>query len=105
MLWLIVAIAVLFILWRWRSSRRIASFKARGAVIVDVRTPEEFHRGHVDGALNLPLNQLRDAAKRLDKQKPILLCCASGTRSALAARQLAAQGFETCNAGPWTRIR
>lgn len=103
--WLILGAAVLFLLWRWRSGRRIAAFRARGALILDVRTPAEFQRGHAEGALNLPLDQLGQGLARLDKGTPLLVCCASGARSAIAATQLRAKGFEAVNAGAWTRLR
>lgn len=105
LVWLSAAAGAASLLWRWRSSQRIAQLRARGALIVDVRTPEEFRRGHPEGAINLPLNRLTKEAERLDRKQPLLLCCASGARSALAARQLRATGFEATNAGPWTRLR
>ncbi len=103
--WFILGAVALFVLWRWRSGRRIAALRARGALIVDVRTPAEFQRGHAEGAINLPLDQIAQGAKRLDASKPLLVCCASGARSAVAAAQLRAKGFEAINAGPWTRLR
>lgn len=103
--WLILGAVALFLLWRWRSGRRIAAFRARGALIVDVRTPAEFASGHAEGALNLPLDQIGKGANTLDKATPLLVCCASGARSAIAATQLRAKGFEAINAGSWTRLR
>lgn len=103
--WILLAPAVGFLLWRWRSGKRIADLRARGALILDVRTPEEFARGHAEGSVNLPLGQIAQGTRKLDKQRPILVCCASGARSAVAATQLRAQGFEALNAGPWTRLR
>lgn len=105
MAWILLAAAAASLLWRWRSFRRIAAFKARRAIIVDVRTPDEFRRGHAEGALNLPLDQLASGAARLERSLPLLVCCASGARSAVAARRLRAEGFEAINAGSWTRLR
>lgn len=66
-----------------------------GGRIVDVRSPGEYGRGHIDEALNIPLDRLQ---QELPKQLPesgtvILLHCASGSRSALAARQIQQMGY------------
>ena len=105
LVWILLAATAAFLLWRWRSGKRIATFRARGALILDVRTPREFAQGHAEGALNLPLDRIAQEAGRLDKRQPLLVCCASGARSAVAASQLRAEGFEALNAGPWTRLR
>ena len=62
-------------------------------MIIDVREPGEFAGGRVPGAINIPLGQLRERAGKLDPQAETLLICASGSRSATAARQLKALGF------------
>ena len=77
-----------------------------GGKIVDVRSVEEFNSAHKDGSINIPLNLLEKRIKELDKRKPIILCCASGSRSGLAKRTLKAQGFENVhNAGTWRSLR
>jgi phage shock protein E len=79
--------------------------KAAGARIVDVRTPAEFEQGHVPGSLNLPLDQLMARMGELDPEETLLLCCASGGRSAMAKLVLDREGYRrTLNAGPWTRL-
>ncbi|MCB0628955.1 MAG: rhodanese-like domain-containing protein [Saprospiraceae bacterium] len=79
---------------------------SRNAMIIDVRTPEEFRRGHVKGSVNIPLNSLHGNIKKLQKKKvPIITCCASGRRSGIAAKQLEQVGIEAYNGGPWTRVR
>lgn len=105
LIWILAGAGAASLLWRWRSARALAALRARGALILDVRTPDEFRRGHAEGALNLPLDRLTLGAERLDRQQPLLVCCASGARSALAAQRLRALGFEATNAGPWTRLR
>lgn len=64
-----------------------------GVQLVDVRTPEEFAKGHVEGALNIDwlADGFMDKAGKLDKSKPVLLYCAAGGRSeeALAAMKKA----------------
>lgn len=67
--------------------------KAGKGVLLDVREPREFAGGRVPGAINIPLGQLRERADRLDPAAETYLICASGSRSATAARQLKALGF------------
>jgi rhodanese-related sulfurtransferase len=77
----------------------------QGATIIDVRTPAEFHSGHPKGALNIPLQNLENKIKDIKKMKqPILVCCASGMRSASAKAILEKHGIEVHNAGPWTNL-
>lgn len=78
---------------------------AKGAVIVDVRTPEEFKSGHIKGALNIPLQSLEKGLSKLSKDKAIITCCASGMRSGAAKSQLEAKGYEVYNGGGWTNLR
>lgn len=77
---------------------------ADGAVVVDVRTPAEFRGGHAPKALNIPLNQLSEITSQVNKEQTVLVCCASGMRSAQAASVLKNQGYQVFNAGPWTRL-
>jgi len=70
-------------------------------VVVDVRTPMEFMQAHAEGSLNIPLNQLVDRARELDRSQPVVVCCASGARSSAAKSLLDRLGFRVHNAGPW----
>jgi rhodanese-related sulfurtransferase len=95
-----------FFLWRFLKFRRVRSqipfLLKQGAVIVDVRTRSEYSSGAQEGSINIPLDELQNGAKSLDRDKPVILCCASGTRSGLAAKSLKSQGFKTViNAGTW----
>jgi rhodanese-related sulfurtransferase len=79
---------------------------ADGALIVDVRTKEEFASGHIKGAVNIPLNQLsKQLSKIKSKEKPVITCCASGMRSASAKSVLKANGFNAYNGGGWQSLR
>ena len=65
-----------------------------------MRSPEEFAKGHVPGAVNIDINALgfSDKVAQLDKSKPILVNCHAGSRGAIASAQLAKLGFKTvCN--------
>jgi rhodanese-related sulfurtransferase len=66
-----------------------------GALVVDVRTPEEFQRGHVLNAVNIPLPELEESAPRRleDKSRVLLVHCLAGVRSAAAKRQLKGMGY------------
>ena len=72
-----------------------------GALLVDVRTPDEFKDGSYNGAINIPLAALLQRQGELGpKDKPIVLFCASGARSGLGARLLKQAGFtDVVNAG------
>lgn len=93
--------------WRFFKHRaakaRLPELLSRGAVVVDVRSAAEFAAGARPGSVNIPLGELGKRAGELDAARPVIVCCASGTRSALAATLLARRGFaEVLNAGPWT---
>lgn len=64
--------------------------------LLDVRTPAEFSNGHLPGAINLPLDSLRQRLAELEPGKPVYVNCQSGLRSYLACRILSAHGF-TCS--------
>jgi rhodanese-related sulfurtransferase len=105
--WLLPAAVAAYFGWRvWKLhavKRRLPELLARGAVIVDVRSPAEFAAGARPGSRNIPLADLTARASELDPKKPVVLCCASGARSGMAATLLKARGFkEVVNAGPWT---
>jgi rhodanese-related sulfurtransferase len=84
----------------------MADVIARGAVIVDVRTPGEYAGGHVKGSVNIPLNTLQAQMSKLKKDKPVITCCASGMRSGSARAMLTASGFaEVYNGGSWYNLK
>jgi phage shock protein E len=65
-----------------------------GAALVDVRTPAEFASGHLDEAVNIPLQQLADRLGELPaKDQPIVVYCRSGARSGNAKRMLGSRGY------------
>lgn len=67
---------------------------AKGAQLVDVRSPQEFAMGAIPGSLNVPLQAIHLAEEHLDKDKPVILYCASGMRSGQALNMLAQMGFD-----------
>lgn len=74
-----------------------------GALVVDVRSAPEYHLGHVEGSLHLPLHLIPVlAGERLPKDRALLFCCESGARSSQAVQFLRRQGYDAHNLGPWT---
>ena len=65
--------------------------------LLDTRTVGEFAGGHIDGFLNIPVDELRERLGELDKSKPVYVICQSGLRSYIACRILSGSGFECYN--------
>ncbi|EWG10676.1 rhodanese-like domain-containing protein [Cytobacillus firmus] len=66
----------------------------RKAQLIDVREPNEFENGHILGARNIPLSQMKMRMKELRPDKPVYLYCQSGMRSARAAQFLHRKGYK-----------
>lgn len=76
------------------SGRTARELVARGAVLLDVRTPEEFRDEHVPGAVNVPLQELTARLGEVGpRDRTVVVYCRSGRRSAEAARLLEHAGF------------
>ncbi len=95
-----------YFLWRYLQRKKmqklIPELLKKGATIIDVRSHEEFVGGANEKSINIPLDQLEKKSKDLDPNSPIILCCASGGRSAMALLVLKKKGFkELYNAGAW----
>lgn len=84
-----------------------AQLMKAGAIILDVRSKGEFESGHIKGAMNIPVEQLRNhLAKLKDKHQPIITCCASGMRSASARTLLQSAGYaQVYNGGSWFNLQ
>ena len=73
---------------------------AEGAILLDVRTPEEFSGRHLNGAVNIPVEDLEGKLAEVekltggDKKKPIVVYCATGARSKYAKKALVKAGYE-----------
>jgi rhodanese-related sulfurtransferase len=65
----------------------------KGAILIDVRTTEEYAQGHIDGAKNIPVQNLDTRMSELPKDKAIVVYCRSGARSSRAMRMLKEKGF------------
>jgi rhodanese-related sulfurtransferase len=77
---------------------------ANGAIIIDVRTKEEYRYGHIKNSVNIPLDKLQSNLKKLNKNKVIITCCQSGSRSSMAKSILRNNGFQVYNGGGWQKL-
>jgi phage shock protein E len=110
---LVVAlVAVGVVLWIKRAGQiapdRAAELLSRKAPVIDVRSPEEFSRDAIPGAINIPQNRLATDVPQLfpDKEQPLLLHCLSGGRSMVGTRTLKSLGYRNVhNLGSLGRAR
>lgn len=65
--------------------------------LLDVRNPDEYANGHIPGAINIPLDELRDRLDELDKSKPLFVNCQTALRSYVGCRILTQHGFDCYN--------
>lgn len=78
------------------------ALKESGAIIIDVRTPQEFDHGHIRDSRNIPLDKIQREVKAIkNMNKPIITVCKSGARSGMAKSILKSAGIEVYNGGPW----
>jgi rhodanese-related sulfurtransferase len=85
--------------------KNIKEYLDKEAVVLDVRTDEEYDDGHVEGSLHIVLDELEyeiDQIKAL--QKPIITCCRSGARSERAKDLLLENDIDVINGGPWQNV-
>jgi phage shock protein E len=88
-------------------SKQIAEYIIeKEAIIIDVRTYEEFASGHIQNAKNIPLQIIETKINDIKKlNKPIIVCCKSGMRSAQAHSILKRNGIESINGGGWQSLQ
>ena len=102
-------IIALVIIWRFAFKENIDYHQKmqEGAIIVDVRTIEEFNQGHINQSINIPLHTLeRNLSLLEDKNQTIITCCASGMRSARAKAILKKKGYQSVyNGGGWSGLQ
>lgn len=85
---------------QFESAESIKEKAKNGAMVLDVRTDQEYASGHVTGAVNIPLAMISEMAGDIKKQKkPVLAYCRSGRRSGVATQLLKSKGIEVYNAG------
>ena len=76
-----------------------------GAIIIDVRSKEEFSHGNFKGSINVPLDKINEGINNIkSKKKSVITVCKSGMRSGQAASVLKRNGIEAYNGGSWTSL-
>lgn len=88
------------------NTKIVKRFISRGAIIVDVRTIQEWNDGHISTALHIPLKDLNKALNGLKQMNtPVIAHCKSGVRSAKATKILKQHGIEAVNGGGFLHLK
>jgi phage shock protein E len=104
-----VLVLVLWFGYKWWNSRRVLALlpelKKQGALCVDVRSAAEFAGANAPGTVNIPLQELGSRLAEIPKSAPVVLGCASGTRSGMAKMVLKKNGYQQVyNIGTWRKF-
>jgi len=75
------------------TSSEASSLIKEGAILIDVRTKEEYDEKHITGAVNIPLAEIEKGNINYNKDTAIIVYCRSGNRSATAAKELITLGY------------
>ena len=99
----------LWFAYKWWNSKRVVAMlpelKKNGATFVDVRSAAEFASAKAPGTINIPLQELGRRLSEIPKSSPVVLCCASGTRSGMAKLMLRKNGYRHVhNIGTWRKL-
>ncbi|WP_163102618.1 rhodanese-like domain-containing protein [Peribacillus alkalitolerans] len=99
---LVVIFAIIaYVAFTWWNQKRVVKTLTqdefiegyRKSQLIDVREPNEFEAGHILGARNIPLSQLKTRLKEIRSDKPVFFYCQSGIRSGRAAQMLHRKGY------------
>ncbi len=106
--WPLLALGLWFA-YKWWNSKRVTAMlpelKKKGAIFIDVRSSGEFASGYAPGTINIPLQELSSRLSEIPKHSPVVLCCASGTRSGMAKLLLRKNGYlNVHNIGTWRKL-
>ena len=82
---------------QWHLSDLEGLLQNKGITLLDTRTPKEFIQGHIEGFMNIPVDELRERIEEVPVGKPVYLICQSGLRSYIATRILEGLGYEAYN--------
>lgn len=106
--WPLLALALWWGYKSWNARRVVAllpALKQQGALLVDVRSAGEFATANAPGTVNIPLGELGQRLSEIPRSAPVVLCCASGTRSGMAKMVLKKNGYrDIYNIGNWTKF-
>lgn len=85
---------------------QVQDYTNKGAIILDVRTPKEYNTEHIEGALHIPITELKDRLEEVKSHnKPIIAYCRSGVRSAQAKQILNSNGCDAINGGGIAKLK
>jgi phage shock protein E len=85
--------------------QKLPLFKSQGALFIDVRSPAEFQTAHAKGSVNIPVNDISNRLSEIPRSAPVVVACASGSRSAMARMMLKRHGYkEVYNLGNWANL-
>ncbi len=96
--------------YKWCRGRRVRTMlpqlKAQGATLLDVRSVTEFAAGNTPGTVNIPLDVLSSRLAEIPHDKPVVVGCASGSRSGMARMLLRKNGYALVyNIGSWRNFQ
>jgi len=105
MVYIVSALLIVWILWKRVVAPKLAGVKSLSAadymqfrhqehILLDVRQPGEWSSGHAKDAMHMPLSEVKLHMHEISRDKPVVVICASGNRSAMAATALAKEGFD-----------
>jgi rhodanese-related sulfurtransferase len=104
--YIVIALLISWMLWKRIIAPKLSGVKNISAhdymqmckqphTLLDVRQPGEWASSHPKGAMHIPLSEVRKRMQELSKDQPVVVICASGNRSAMAATTLAKSGFDS----------
>ena len=105
--WLMLSLLGLHAGWAGADEPDVWRMIGEGALVIDVRSPDEFAAGHLDAALNIAHDRTEELVKAIgtDKGRAVVLYCRSGRRSSLALQELVARGYtHVVNGGPLAEL-
>ena len=85
------------VLKQWHLADAAALPRDGSVTLLDTRTPGEYARGHIEGFVNIPVDELRERLDEVERGKPVYVICQSGLRSYIASRILEGSGYEAYN--------
>ena len=106
-LYILIALGLVYYFYNSNQKSKLAMEKINnGAVVIDVRTQDEFNSGNYKNSINIPLNTINSKIEEIKSFKEeIVVVCASGNRSGQAKDILKDFGIEVINGGSWANLK
>lgn len=71
----------------------LPEYRKRGAILIDVRSIDEYNKGHLNGSINIPHERILEGVRRYPKNTILILYCSTGSRSKIASNLLLSMGY------------